>query len=141
MFFMWLIRCMCPHIDIDVPFLLPGWSIEHRDGQYRAAWPKKNAGTVLVGKRRLIRKGGSVIPVDSLTLVAVVAPNRVNAPTWALPPAGFRQRCWTPDDQSYPMLGHQQTEPLQRPTGEHPGNHRSDWMPPKPAQTVVQNLR
>ena len=25
-------------------FLLPGWSVKHRDGQYRAAWPKKTQG-------------------------------------------------------------------------------------------------
>ena len=22
----------CPQIDIDFPFFLPGWSVEHRDG-------------------------------------------------------------------------------------------------------------
>ena len=39
------------------------------------------------------------------------------------------------------MLGHQQTEPSQRLAGEHPGNHRSDRMPPEPAQSVVQHFR
>ena len=38
----------CPRIDIDFPFLLSGWSVEHRDGQYGA---EENAGTASVGKR------------------------------------------------------------------------------------------
>ena len=34
----------CLQIDASFPFLLPGWSIELRDGQYMAVWPKKTPG-------------------------------------------------------------------------------------------------
>ena len=43
----------CPRIDIDFPFLLPGWLVEHRAGL-----AEENAGMASVGKRRLIREGG-----------------------------------------------------------------------------------
>ena len=36
--------CRCSHVDTAFPFLPPGWSVEFRDGQYRAMWPTVQQG-------------------------------------------------------------------------------------------------
>ena len=52
----------CPRIDVDFPFMLPGWSVEHRDGQFRATWPQKTPGRLLWGKPRLVCRTFGLFP-------------------------------------------------------------------------------
>ena len=39
----------CSRMDTAFPFLPPGWSVDFRDGQYRAVWPRESPGRFQLG--------------------------------------------------------------------------------------------
>ena len=50
----------CSRVDTSFPFLPRGWSVDIRDGQYRAVWASMAwcvHGTVSAGKRGMVRAG------------------------------------------------------------------------------------
>ena len=89
----------CPRIDATFPILLSGWSVEHRDGQYRAVLQKRTPGSLSVRKQRLIQAGGGGGGVGSASRISNIsrptdpgggssaASKRGNEPVWTLPPA------------------------------------------------------
>ena len=50
----------CSRMDTAFPFLPPGWSVDFRDGQYRAVWPRESPGRSQSGNKD-IRAGRHVV--------------------------------------------------------------------------------
>ena len=84
-----------------MPFLPPGWSVDFRDGQYRAVWPMK---------RRLIRAGGSAFRIRNNSTDpgggggGLAAPTKLNKSVLVSSVMNPRLPCWSPSRQSYPPL-------------------------------------
>ena len=100
------------------------------------SFAKNNHGTSPVGKRRLIRAGGSGTRISNTCrppdpgggALSTVSCARTSA--WTLPPKGPRDCPWTPDEQTYPPLGREPFEWSMHPSVSHRLNYRPD-RPPK----------
>ena len=119
----------CPRIDAAFPFLSPGWSVEHRDGQYRVVWPKGTPGRRFQpgnddwsGRGSTSRISNSSRPTDPGGGSQAAFKQTSNV---SLPPVDSRHQWWIPDEPSYPPLSRQQADRPTRLTDEHPNNRRT----------------
>ena len=105
----------CSRVDTLFPFLPPGWSVAFRDGQYRTVWPGGPHGTFPVGKRGMVRAGGSASRIidnqknADHSGVERVDPTTGKPPAWVLPGESPRGSGWSPNVQAFPPLGSQPT--------------------------------
>ena len=88
----------CSQVDTSFPFLPLGWSVDVRNGQYRAT---RIEGTELGSASRIIGDQGSTDAGGG------VGSSRRRPPSWQLPVGRGLGSHWAPNTQAFPSLGRQ----------------------------------
>ena len=111
----------CSRMDTAFPLLPPGWSVDFRDGQYRAVWPRELPGRFQSGNKDCSGRGGGGGSASRISDTCsstdpggggMAAPTTMNKPAWVLPGVNPRHPGWSPSEPSYPPLGrHQAPQP------------------------------
>ena len=93
----------CPRLDRYFPYKTPGWSVDMRNGEYRASRITGEERDLTWGKRGMVRAGGSA----SLTISDSNTPDPGGGhrPAWKRPKDDTHGPRWTPDVHGFPVLG------------------------------------
>ena len=100
----------CLRMDVSFPFMLPGWSVNVRNGQYRASQIRGDGRNYTPGKGGWSGREGQ--PPGSSEIVMHLAPGggggrvlRGRQPVQQQPVGCTRESRWTPNVQGFPALG------------------------------------
>ena len=99
----------CSRMDVSFPFLLPGWSVDVRNGQYRASRIRGDGRNYTPGKVGWSGREGQP-PGSSETIVQLTpgGGGRVlgaRQPARQQPVGCVRESRWTPNAQGFPTVG------------------------------------
>ena len=99
----------CSRMDVSFPFLLPGWSVDMRNGRYRASWIRGDGRNYTPGKVGWSEREGQP-PRSSETAVHLTqgggkASSGGRHPAWQQLVGCVRESRWTPNTQGFPTLG------------------------------------
>ena len=130
----------CSRVDTSFPFLPPGWSVDIRDGQYRAVWPGGSMARFQSGNEgwsgREGQPPGPSVTVERLTPAegSVLPQATRNRPVWASPVGHVHGSGWSSTMQVFPPLG-------SHPPVFSPGIHdRDNRRTPALAQPVLEQM-
>ena len=93
----------CSRLDITFPCVLPGWSVDVRNGQYRASRMHGNGQDRRRGKERWFGREGQ--PPGPLMIVTHLTQVGGHHPAWRQPKDGIHRTRWTLPVQGFPALG------------------------------------
>ena len=93
----------CTQLNRSFPYLTPGWSVELRDGEYRASKLTVDGRDSTRGKRGMVRAGGSASRTISNNNTPY--PGGGRRLVWNRPKDDNHGPRWIPDVQGFPVLG------------------------------------
>ena len=95
----------CPRLDRYFPYKMPGWSVDVRDGQYRASRIRGDEQDLRQGKEGWFGREGQP-PGPSVTVTCLTqGGGGGHHPAWKRPKDDTHGPRWTPDAQGFPVLG------------------------------------
>ena len=99
----------CLRMDVSFPFLLPGWSVDMRNGRYRASRIRGDGRNYTPGKSGMVRAGGSASRIiGDRSATDPGGGRRVLGgcqPAWQQLVGCVRESRWTPNAHGFPALG------------------------------------
>ena len=88
---------------IAFPYVLPGWTVDVRNGQYRTSQMRGNGQNLRRGKEGWFGREGQ--PPGPLMIVTHLTKVGVIIRLWRQPKDGTHKTRWTPHAQGFPPLG------------------------------------